>query len=168
MSIFRKMVRLRLVHPAVQPTRSDPATLPPKAIADSKAYSDDGAVGSNPTGVLANLDTGSRISGKLHFAAFVRIDGQVDGKINSEDLLVVGESAVVAASIKARSVVISGEVNGDIVATHRIEIRAPAHVRGNLSSPTLVIHAGALFEGLCAMRPEAREDRKIAPVPRSA
>lgn len=115
----------------------------------------------------AYLDRGSRVSGKLVFDGAARIDGQVDGEITAKENLVIGDSAVVTAQINAMSVVVAGRVSGDITASQRIEIRPSARVVGNLASPVLVIHEGALFEGHCAMQAEgAREDRKVTVFPK--
>jgi cytoskeletal protein CcmA (bactofilin family) len=115
----------------------------------------------------AHLDSGSRISGKLHFEGPVRIDGQVEGEITAKQGLIVGESAIVTAQIKGSSIVVAGKVSGDITASQRIEIRPSAKVLGNLASPVLVIQEGALFEGHCAMQPEgAQETRKLTVLPK--
>lgn len=115
----------------------------------------------------AYLDQGSKVSGKLSFEGPARIDGQIDGEINAKDSLVIGESAVVTAQIKAVSIVVAGKISGDITAGQRIEIRPSAKVIGNLSSPVLVVHEGAVFEGHCAMQPEGtREDRKVTVFPK--
>jgi cytoskeletal protein CcmA (bactofilin family) len=115
----------------------------------------------------AYLDSGSKISGKLLFEGPIRIDGQVDGEITAKESLVIGESAVVTAQIKASAIIVAGKVSGDIVATQRLEIRPSARVIGNLTSPVLIVHEGAMFEGHCSMQPEgAREDRKLAVFPK--
>lgn len=114
--------------------------------------------------VRAYLDKGSKISGKLFFEGPVRIDGQVDGEISANDAVVVGESAVITAQLKAASVVIAGKVSGDIIAGKRVEIRPTAKVLGNLTTPVLVVHDGALFEGHCTMNAEVKEERKVTPI----
>jgi len=115
----------------------------------------------------AYLDSGSKISGKLLFEGATRIDGQVDGEITAKESLVIGESAVVTAQIKANAITVAGKVSGDITATQRLEIRPSARVIGNLASPVLIVHEGAMFEGHCSMQPEgARDDRKIAVFPK--
>jgi cytoskeletal protein CcmA (bactofilin family) len=115
----------------------------------------------------ACLDRGSKITGKVVFEGAARIEGEVDGEINAKDSLVIGESAVITAQIRAGSVSVSGKVSGDIVATQRIEIRPNAKVSGNITAPVLVVHEGAQFEGHCSMQPEAtREDRKITVFPK--
>lgn len=117
-------------------------------------------------GPRAYLDAGSKISGKLSFDGPVRIDGEVDGEIIGKDSVTIGESAVVTAQIKAASIIVGGKVSGDITAIQRIEIRPSAKVMGNLTSPVLVVHEGALFEGHCSMQPEAARDNKVTVFPK--
>ncbi len=137
---------------APRPTPPTPQSIPPAG--EARAY----------------LDKGSKISGKLFFEGPVRIDGQVDGEISASDAVLVGESAVITAQLKAASVVIAGKVSGDIIAGKRVEIRPTAKVFGNLTTPVLVVHDGALFEGHCAMNgevkmnAEVKDDRKVTPI----
>jgi len=112
----------------------------------------------------AYLGNGSKISGKLLFEEAVRIDGQVDGEISDNDLVVIGYDAIVTAPLKAVSVVIARKMSGDIQASKLIEIHPTAKVFGNLATPVLVVHDGALFEGHCTMHIEAQVDRKVPPV----
>ena len=115
-----------------------------------------------PGEIRAYLDSGAKVSGKLSFDGPARIDGQIDGEINAKDVLIIGETAVVTAQLRAASIVVAGKVSGDITAVQRIEIRPSAKVIGNLTSPVLVVHEGALFEGHCAMQIEsARDERKV-------
>jgi cytoskeletal protein CcmA (bactofilin family) len=111
----------------------------------------------------AYLDSGSKISGKLLFEGTTRIDGQVDGEIIVKESLVIGESAVVSAQIKADSIIVAGSASGDLIASQRLEIRSSARVTGNLTSPVVIVHEGATFQGHCSMQPEgAGADRKVA------
>jgi cytoskeletal protein CcmA (bactofilin family) len=113
----------------------------------------------------AYLNRGSKINGNLTFESQARIDGQVEGEIIAKDDLMIGETAIVTAQIKAASIVVAGTVKGAINAVQRVEIRPSAKVFGNVSTPKLVVHEGAIFEGHCAMPSEAsRDERKIAAV----
>jgi cytoskeletal protein CcmA (bactofilin family) len=109
------------------------------------------------------LDQGSKISGKLFFEGALRIDGEVDGEISANDAVIIGETAVVTGQLKAASVVIMGKVNGELSGAKRVEIRSSARVVCNLTSPTLVVDDGALFEGHCTMSPEAKEAHQATP-----
>jgi cytoskeletal protein CcmA (bactofilin family) len=97
------------------------------------------------------MGKGSQITGKLSFDGAVRIEGQVEGEIAAQESVVIGEDAVVKAQLTADSVVITGKVTGDITARRRVEIRAPGKLYGNITTPSLVIHDGVVFEGHCSM-----------------
>ncbi|HEV3110578.1 MAG TPA: polymer-forming cytoskeletal protein [Candidatus Binataceae bacterium] len=155
--------------PAAAPTASPtaPQSVSPEERPAARPFSHQPAPASAEA--RAYLDKGSKISGKLFFEGPVRIDGQVDGEISSSDAVVVGESAVITAQVKAASVVIAGKISGDIIAGKRVEIRPTAKVFGNLTSPVLVVHDGALFEGHCTMNAEVKnaevkDDRKVTPM----
>jgi cytoskeletal protein CcmA (bactofilin family) len=158
--------------PQAQPAPSAPITLPAEKVIEVKAIrNNDVAPAPRPAAPISSdarayLDAGSRISGKLYFETPARIDGQVEGEILAKDSLTIGESAVVAAQIKAASVIVAGKVSGDIIAVHRIEIKPSAKVLGNITAPTLAIQEGALFEGHCAMQAEAHDERKVTVFPK--
>lgn len=101
--------------------------------------------------VTAFLGQGTRLAGRIAFEGPARIEGEVEGEIQAPDSLFVGESAVLNAQISGGTIVIHGKVTGDITATRRLEIRAPGKVYGNLTTPSLVIEDGVVFEGHCSM-----------------
>jgi lipopolysaccharide export system permease protein len=104
------------------------------------------------------LSSTSRITGKLVFQDVAWIGGHVDGEIFSTSQVEIGATAAVAGRIEAPSVVVAGGLTGDIQA-RRIEIRTAADVMGNLTSPILVVEAGAIVKGHCAMfRPSSELD----------
>jgi cytoskeletal protein CcmA (bactofilin family) len=110
-----------------------------------------------PTGELnALLGRGSEFEGKLTFEGTVRIDGKFIGTIVTNDVLVVGEGAKIQAEIACGTIIVHGEVNGDVKAKNAIELHHPARVRGNIEAPSLMIEKGVTFEGQCKMgAPEA-------------
>jgi cytoskeletal protein CcmA (bactofilin family) len=102
----------------------------------------------------------------------LRIDGHFTGRVRSEKgALIVSAGGVVDANVAVASAKINGTVNGDIVATERIELGRSARVHGNIQTPALVIDEGAVFEGACRMSkaepaparaPKAEETRPAA------
>lgn len=120
----------------------------------SRAMPDDGS------GTSAFLGKGSRVTGKLNFEGPVRIEGQIEGEISAQDTLTIGESAVVNATITGNAIVIHGRVTGDVTARKRLEIRAPGKLFGNISTPSLVIHEGVVFEGQCSMGSDSQRADK--------
>ena len=93
----------------------------------------------------------SQVNGKLHFEGAVQIDGTFTGSITTNDLLVIGEHAKIAADINCGSAVVSGEVIGNITAGDSVELHGHAHVKGDIATPTLAIERGAVFDGISKM-----------------
>ena len=115
--------------------------------------------------INAFLAKDTEFEGKLSFKGTVRIDGNFTGEIFSEGTLIVGESAIIKSDIHVSNIVISGEIEGNIVADNRIEIHAPGKVFGNIQAPAVIIQEGVIFEGNCRMQKiEAGGDKKLAVV----
>jgi cytoskeletal protein CcmA (bactofilin family) len=131
---------------------------------------------SEPTDLQAHLGKGSRIEGVLSFQGSVRIDGHVEGQIEAKDTVIVGDSATVVAQITAGSVIIKGNVTGDVTGSKRVELRSPGRLLGNIVTPSLVIQDGVVFEGHCSMagadiradKSDRERDKKIAIFPKDA
>jgi cytoskeletal protein CcmA (bactofilin family) len=97
------------------------------------------------------LERGCEFEGKLTFEGTVRLNGKFLGEIFSEGTLIVGEGAYIDAKVTVGSIIVHGEVRGSVKANDRIEMHAPAVVRGDICAKTLVIDEGVTFEGSCAM-----------------
>ena len=93
------------------------------------------------------LGRGATFEGKLTFEGTVRIDGRFKGEVFSDDVLVIGEGAIVEAEIDIGEVIIQGTVIGNIKAKRSIEIHAPGRVKGDLHTPSLQVDKGVIFEG---------------------
>ncbi len=112
--------------------------------------------GAAPIGELnALLGKGSEFEGKLAFEGKVRIDGAFTGEISTNDLLMIGDGAKVSAEIACGTIIIQGEIVGNIRATTAVELHRPARVRGDITTPSLMIEKGVIFEGRSKMESEA-------------
>jgi cytoskeletal protein CcmA (bactofilin family) len=99
----------------------------------------------------ALLGRGSEFDGKLTFEGTVRIDGKFNGSISTKDVLVVGEGAVVSAEIDCGTIIVHGQIVGNIRARVGVELHSPARVKGNIETPTLMIEKGVAFDGQTKM-----------------
>jgi cytoskeletal protein CcmA (bactofilin family) len=98
------------------------------------------------------VGSGTVITGESSFKSLLRVDGRFSGRINSTTgTLIVGAGGQVDANIEVAVATIHGVVNGDIIAGQRIELGRAAKLNGNITTPSLVIEQGALFEGSCKM-----------------
>ena len=102
-------------------------------------------------GLVAYLYKGSRVSGQLSFQGPTRIDGAVDGEIQCQGTLTIGEGAEIRAKISAQAVIIRGKVEGNVTAKEKVELAAPARLIGNVDTPRLIVTEGVVFDGNCAM-----------------
>ena len=109
----------------------------------------------------AYLGVDAVFKGTLNFSGIVRMDGRFEGKVVTNDTLIVGETGDIDAEISAGTVVCKGKVNGSIQATKRIEIHSKSQVVGNIKAPSLYVEVGALFDGQCDM---GTGDGKIIPI----
>src|SRR5215475_4405316 len=88
-----------------------------------------------------------KIKGEILSRAELRIDGAVEGKLESHNRLTINASGKVDAAIKAAEVVIAGTVNGNVEATQRIVLRKGANLVGDVKTAGIVIEDGAYFRG---------------------
>lgn len=97
------------------------------------------------------IGKGSRIQGTLNIKGGIRIDGEIEGIIDTDGFVLIGASGLAKANIKAKECLIQGKVDGDIYVKDQLELERTAVVTGNIVSRTLRIHGGAKLNGRCTM-----------------
>jgi cytoskeletal protein CcmA (bactofilin family) len=106
------------------------------------------------------VGSGTLVTGEATFKAMMRVDGHLSGRISSTSgTLIVGANGKVDANIEVAIAMIHGTINGDIIATQRLELGRAAKVNGNIQTPSLVIEQGAIFEGSCKMLQMSAADK---------
>ena len=133
--------------PEVKP-QSEFASTAPRALTESESLAREIKEG-NLSGFVGS---GTLVTGEANFKALMRVDGHLSGRITSSSgTLIVGANGKVDANIEVAIAVVHGTINGDIIATQRLELGRAAKLNGNIQTPSLVIEQGALFEGSCKM-----------------
>jgi len=97
------------------------------------------------------LSSDVQIRGKLRFADELVIDGRIEGEVNSEGDLTVGENAHIVGNINTRSVVVYGKVHGNITVEDRCELKRNAELHGDVAAGRLAVEEGASFLGSSAV-----------------
>jgi cytoskeletal protein CcmA (bactofilin family) len=105
---------------------------------------------------------GSSWEGTLKIEGSVRIDGQVTGEIDARETVYVAESAKVDAKVRAKKVVIAGDIEGEVFCSERLEIMPTGRVRAELTTKSLTVFEGAFIEGQIHM---ARIEAAVATPP---
>lgn len=90
-------------------------------------------------------------NGILTFKKPLQINGEFEGEIISESYLYISEGAKVRANIQAKTVVVGGEITGNITAATRLEMLTTGKVNGNIKTAKLQIADGVIFDGNCEM-----------------
>ncbi len=137
-----------------QPTTPEVKPQPEYAPASTKALTESESLAREiKEGNLSGfVGSGTVVTGEANFKAMMRVDGHLSGRINSSSgTLIVGANGKVDANIEVAVAVIHGTVNGDIIATTRLELGRAAKLNGNIQTASLMIEPGALFEGACKM-----------------
>jgi cytoskeletal protein CcmA (bactofilin family) len=100
-----------------------------------------------------NIGKSVIIKGDLSGSEDLTIEGQVEGKIElRQNILTIGANAKIKAQVFAKTVIIQGEVQGNVTATERVDIRDNGSVDGDLSAPRIAIADGAHFRGSIDMQ----------------
>jgi cytoskeletal protein CcmA (bactofilin family) len=108
------------------------------------------------------------LSGEIRCGEPLRIDGSVKGEVHCDQLLTIGEKGCVHAAIEGDTIVIAGEVKGDITSRRKITLESTARVTGDLTTPGIVIQEGARLEGriMIGGGPAPEAAQTAAPRPR--
>lgn len=91
------------------------------------------------------------LTGAIKDSSDITIFGSIEGEINSDQKVIIEESAHVKGPINASEVIVSGRVVGTIIAKQRIELNPTGTIKGNVDTSDLLIHSGATFIGECKM-----------------
>jgi cytoskeletal protein CcmA (bactofilin family) len=129
-------------------TQTENTSTNPRAMTESESLAREIKEG-NLSGFVGG---GTVVTGEANFKALMRVDGNLSGRITSTGgTLIVGANGKVDANIEVAVAQIHGTVNGDIIATQRLELGRAAKITGNVQTASLMIEPGALFEGSCKM-----------------
>ena len=97
------------------------------------------------------LGVGASFRGTLMVTGTLRIEGEFDGDVLNCDRLEIGEHGVMRCDIEVKSAEVLGKVYGSIRALGTIELKAGAHVEGDVAAASVVMEPGVFFSGRCTM-----------------
>ena len=112
------------------------------------------------------LARGFEFKGTLTFEGTVRIDGTVAGEICSNGTIILGEHAVIEGDVSAGTIVSSGKITGNVIATEKVHFLPTAVLRGDVMAPLVQMDEGVSFHGTCES--EGRVKKKSSDEAREA
>jgi cytoskeletal protein CcmA (bactofilin family) len=150
--------------PAVSVPPATPSPAAPQAAEPARGFSDPLQRGMERATV--NIGKSVVIKGELSGSEDLTIEGQVEGKIElRQNVLTIGPNGRIKAQVFAKSVVILGEVTGNVTASDKVDIRDNGSVDGDIASPRVAIAEGAHFRGSIDMQRSATKGEKAADKP---
>ena len=112
------------------------------------------------SGMMFNaLTAGSKIVGNITADSDFRIDGLIEGDLNCNGKVVIGEAGRIKGTVVCTNAEILGLMEGKITCSQQLSLRANGKINGDVHTKTLIVEPGALFNGTCAMGSD-----KVAPV----
>ena len=110
----------------------------------------------NPNKNVLNSDV--EIKGNLKFTGELLFEGKLEGEVNADGVLQLGENGVINGNVNASSVIVRGKINGNVNAREKIEIKSKAELFGDIKAAKLAIEEGVTFVGRTEVNPN-----KVAP-----
>jgi cytoskeletal protein CcmA (bactofilin family) len=110
-----------------------------------------GARGNTGESGLSILASGMRVVGEIVSNGVVKVEGTVEGSVQTEGQVLVSPGGLVAGDIRTREAIIGGQVRGGIFAEERVEVQSGSSINGDISTPRLVIHEGGDVNGQIKM-----------------
>ncbi|NWG71327.1 MAG: polymer-forming cytoskeletal protein [Parvularculaceae bacterium] len=109
------------------------------------------------------LATGCSFEGKLKCRGGARIDGDFEGEILADEILIIGKDSTIVADLNVPEINASGTVKGNVLAVKRVVLAPTAHIQGDLRTPSLTIQEGARIKGNIDVGPIRAELEGAAP-----
>lgn len=137
--------------PSTTPSTGAPSSAPASSTspAAAPASSSSAPQAARPVGGASRnvLSTDVEVKGTLKFTNDLIVDGRIEGEIQSDGNLTIGENARIKAEIRTATVTVHGKVHGNITATDRVDLKAGAEVVGDIKAKILAMEPGAIFVG---------------------
>ena len=112
--------------------------------------------------IIAFVGEEVAFKGTIRYQGTVRVDGRLEGEIYTDGNLIIGQKAVITAKIEAGTVTCQGKITGEISAKNRVKLLSPAVFDGTITTPSLSMDEGVMFNGSCNM-PKKGERKGSAP-----
>jgi cytoskeletal protein CcmA (bactofilin family) len=108
---------------------------------------------------IANLlEASTLVRGDLKSDRGFRVDGRIEGSVESAAAIVIGERGHVTGDVRGSDVIVVGRVDGNIRANGHLDIRASGVVIGDVTATSFRIETGGVFRGTSRMGQSTEEE----------
>lgn len=115
------------------------------------------------------IGPGTKITGDVETNGDIRIDGIIEGSVQSKGKMVIGANGSIKGKVKCSNAEIAGEMNGEILVTELLSLKSTSKFTGDITTSKLSIEPGALFTGTCTMEKDlasgSNQAKENKPIP---
>ena len=105
------------------------------------------------------IGPGLRVTGDLRTNEPLRVLGALDGNLQVEGAVEIGQSGRVRGDVNAHSVSVDGRVDGNVVVEDKVELRLTGRIRGDIVAPRVAMVEGSFFRGRLTTAGASRKPR---------
>ena len=106
------------------------------------------------------IASGTSIKGDLKTDGVIRLNGTLEGNLETLEKLVLGQNGTVSGEIKCKNADIEGSINGTIQVQELLSLKKSANIQGDIVTKQLSVEPGAIFTGTCKMSKKIEETSK--------
>ena len=118
------------------------------------------------TNAINLISAGTSVKGDVESNSGIRLDGQLQGKMDIKGKVVIGASGTIVGDIICQTLEVSGQITGNIHAADLVSLKSTARMNGQIIARKLAIEPGAVFTGTCRMDTDSDAKRKDAELPK--
>lgn len=119
----------------------------------------------SPESVISIIGPGMKIVGDCETDGTIRVEGTVEGSITAGKAVVIGKQGLVSGDVTTQDAVVSGRVEGTLVAASRLELQATCHIEGEVHTKRMQLEEGAVLNGSVHMSGDVQATRRGGPRP---
>ena len=98
------------------------------------------------------INEGTKLVGDITSKGFFRIDGTIDGNVNTPSKVVIGRTGVINGTLICENADIEGRIEGNLDVTGTLSLKSTAHIKGEVVAGKLAVEPGAIFNATCSMK----------------
>lgn len=114
------------------------------------------STGAPPESVISIIGPGMKVIGDCRTDGTVRVEGTIEGSVHAGKAVVIGKQGVIRGNVITQDAVISGRVEGTLVAESRLELQATCHIEGEIQTRRMQLEEGAVLNGTVTMGEKGR------------
>ncbi len=118
------------------------------------------------TNAINLISAGTQVKGDIESNSGIRLDGQLQGKMDIKGKVVIGASGTIVGDIVCQTLEVSGQITGNIHAADLVSLKSTARMNGQIIARKLAIEPGAIFTGTCRMDTDSDARRKEVELPK--